>query len=193
MASKKSKNTGLIVALLIVSIAGGAVMGAYVVSTPGALHVAQDMLREKPTSKAPKEPPQRLIPHYDNGNLTFEKQHVAIPASEDARVFLVNDYLSQLHKQGLGNPKARALGIDMHGGVAYLDFNNEFEDSYGTMDEGTVLNGILTTLGQFPEIDKVQFEINGKSLDSFGNIDLTQPQDVIRPGEKPQTTSDMQP
>ena len=190
MASKKSKNTGLVVMLLIVSIAGGAVMGAYVVSTPGALHVAEDMRRAKETAKAPKEPPQRLIPRYNsNGELTFQKEHVAIPAGEDARVYLINDYLKQLHEKGLGDPKAKALGIDLHNGIASVDFNQAFEESYGSMDEATLLQGIESVLGQFPDIDKVEFRIEGRTMQTTGNIDLTQPQDVIRPGQKPTDTS----
>jgi spore germination protein GerM len=104
-------------------------------------------------------------------------------------VFLVNEYLNQLHARGLGDKSARVIGIDVRNGTAFLAFNPAFEQTYGTSDEGIVLNGILRTLSQFPEIEKVQFEIDGKPMDTLGNIDLSQPQIVTGPGVAPVSTS----
>jgi germination protein M len=182
MASKKSKNTGLVVTLLIVSLAGGAVMGAYVINTPNALHVPADMRRQKVAAHTTAAP-QRLVPHVaKDGTTTFTVQDIKIPAGEDERAYLVNDYLKQVHASGLGNKDAKALGVDVRDGTAYVDFNKAFDESFGTMDEATLINGILRTLGQYPEIEKVQFSIDGKPMETTGNIDLTSPQPVIRPG-----------
>ena len=186
MASKKSKNTGLVVILLMLSIAGGVVLGAYVVTTPNALHVPIDMRREKPVAahKETQGPTDRLVPIVDkDGVAHFEHQKVNIPKGVDPKVFLLNDYLEELHSRGLGDKNARALGVDVHDRIAYVDFNRAFEQTYGTMDEGNVLRGIESVLGQFPEIDKVAFYIEGKPMETTGNVDLTQPQDVIRPDQ----------
>ena len=188
MASKKSKNTGLAIVLLIASVAGGIVMGAYVIDTPAAQHVT-DVVKKETTPKESvssrrEQTINRLIPHAGkDGIATFEPQQITIPAGEDPRVYLVNDYLKQLHDKGLGNKNAKLLGIDVRNRIAYADFNRAFDESYGTMDEANVLRGIEATLGQFPEIDKIAFQVDGKAMDTTGNIDLTDPQNVIRPGD----------
>lgn len=190
MASKKSKNTGLVITMLVVSIVGGALLGVYVVDTPAAARVPQDLRREKPVVKT-TQVPGRLVPRVQkDGRVTFQLENVKVPAGQDERVFLINDLLKQLHDHGLGDSNARALGVDVHDRIAYIDFNSAFEKTYGTMDEGTVLNGILSTMGQFSNIDKVKFEINGKSMETLGNVDLTEAQDVIRPGQKLEDSGD---
>ena len=185
MASRKSNKVSIIASLLIVSLVGGSVMGAYVLETPAAQHVSPNLRRTDKTAAAKSQiTPKRIVPHAGNGVTTFTQGDIKIPPGVDARVYLVNDYLGQLHGKGLGNSDAKALGVDIRNGTAYLDMNRAFEETYGTMDEGTVLNGILTVLGQFPEINEVQFEIDGKPMETTGNIDLTQPQPVIRPGQQ---------
>jgi|SRR5579885_348095 len=182
MASKKSKTTGTVVVMLIVSIVGGALIGAYVMSTPDALHVPADLRRQdQVAAKTQDQHGKRFIPSADqHGQLKLDGRVVTIPKGEDPHVYLVNQYLDDLHAKGLGKKDARLLGVDVRGGTAYADFNQSFDETYGTSDEGNVLNGILTTFGQFPEIDRVQFEIDGKPMETTGNVDLSQPQDVIR-------------
>lgn len=191
MASKKSKNTGIVITLLVISIAGGAALGAYVVETPAALHVPTSERKVKVLAKEPSQGPMKLVPHVEkDGTVSFDRQSITIPHGQDPRVYLVNEYLKTLHAQGLGDKDARALGIYISSdGIAHLDFNQAFDESYGSMDEGTVLNGIEATLGQFPEIDQIQFEIDNKPMQTTGNIDLSQPVPVIRPGEPITQTS----
>lgn len=183
MASRKSKNNGVIASLLLISLVGGAVMGAYVVTTPNARKVPADLRREDRTSAKSPDKVHALVPRMNGHDLSFEKHDVTAPDGVDRRVFVVNEYLKELHSKDIGNAKARAIGIDVRDGTAYLDFNSSFEETYGTEDEATVVNGILTTLGQFPEIERVQFEIEGKAMDSLGDLDLSTPQPVIRPGK----------
>jgi hypothetical protein len=186
MASRKSNKIPIIASLLIVSLLGGAVTSAYVLTTPAAQHVPPDLRRaDKAQAKAPTNSQaneKRIVPRTGSEGTTFATADIKFPPGVDHRVYLVNDYLGQLHGKGLGKPDAKALGVDVRDGTAYLDLNSAFDETYGTQDEGTVLNGILTVLGQYPEIDQVQFEINGKPMETTGNVDLTVPQPVIRPG-----------
>lgn len=182
MASRKSRNNGVIGSLLLISLVGGAVMGAYVITTPDARKVPANLRRVDRTSAKNADMVHALVPKMHGHDLSFEKHNVVAPDGVDQRVFVVNEYLKELHSKGIGDAKAKAVGIDVRNGIAYLDFNSAFEETYGTEDEGVVLNGILTSLGQFPEIEKVQFEIDGKAMDSLGDVDLTEPQPVIRQG-----------
>jgi len=175
MASKKKNNTGLVVTMLIVSVVGGALVGAYVMTTPDAQHIPTALKRD-PSTVSAKETDQstgyRLTPRNDG---SFGRIKVDIPRGQNARTFLVNAYLDDLHAKGLGNKNAKLLGVSVINGVAYLDFNQAFSETYGTDDEGTVLNGIQQTLAQFPEIQKMQLRINGQNMESLGNVDLSKP------------------
>lgn len=159
-------------------------MGAYVLTTPDAQKVPVPLRRE--TSRRPKAPISSsvnvMMPEIKGGQLRLSKRSETAPKGEDPRIFVVNEYLRQLHEKGLGDSKARAIGIDLMDGVAHISFNPAFEQTYGTDDEGVILNGIAASLGQFPDIEKIQYEVEGKPMDSLGNVDLTEPQPVIRPG-----------
>lgn len=195
MANRKSNKIPIIASLLLVSAVGGSVLGAYVLTTPIAQHVPPALRRA--TKVAAKEPDNemRVVPHASaSGGTKFDTAAIKFPPGVDHRVYLVNDFLGQLHGKGLGNPDAKAIGIDVRDGTAYLDFNRAFDQSTGTSDEGTILNGILLVLGQYPDIDNVQFEVEGKPMESLGNVDLTTPQPVLRPGQAQElSTSGMNP
>jgi len=195
MASRKSNKIPIIASLLLVSLVGGSVMGAYVLTTPVAQHVPPALRRvTTATAKEPSGEERRVVPHASaSGGTKFETADIKFPPGVDHRVYLVNDFLGQLHGKGLGNPDAKAIGIDVRDGTAYLDFNRAFDESTGSNDEGTILNGILLALGQYPDINQVQFEVEGKPMESLGNVDLTTPQPVLRPGEAPAGTSNMAP
>jgi hypothetical protein len=96
-------------------------------------------------------------------------------------VFAVNEFLTQAAFLPKG---ARLVSARVHDGLAELDFSPEVAKTYGTDDERTLVNGILTAVGQFPEIKSATFLSGGKPIDSLGNIDLSEPQPVQRPDEK---------
>ena len=116
-----------------------------------------------------------VIPTYDE-NLDFRSEPVKVPEGVDQTVFAVNLFLDQLDDVGSGGVER----IELNNGIASVYFSSEFRRSYGTEDEQILVNGLLVTLGQFPEIDFVKFYAGGRPLETFGNIDLTDPLPVIR-------------
>ncbi len=118
-----------------------------------------------------------VTPRYDGENLKFDKVKTSVPAGADAVVFAVNDFLLQ---SKLAPKQARLLSCKIDQGTAELDFNKAFETTYGTEDERTILTGILTAMGQFKSVERVLFLIEGKPLETLGNVDLTTPQKVVR-------------
>jgi len=118
-------------------------------------------------------------PVSDSGQLHFAKKAVEVPDGEDAKVFVVNQFLQDTK---IADPGARLLSVDIQSGVASLYFNGAMNQTHGTDDESALLNGILTNLGQFPDVRNVLFYAQGKPIESFGNVDLTEPQPVIRDG-----------
>ncbi|MCH7903019.1 MAG: GerMN domain-containing protein [Armatimonadetes bacterium] len=117
-----------------------------------------------------------VIPTYDE-KLDFSSEPVKVPEGVDQTVFAVNLFLDQLD---VVPSDAVAEKIELNNGIASVYFSSEFRRSYGTEDEQILVNGLLVTLGQFPEIEFAKFYAGGRPLETFGNIDLTDPLPVIR-------------
>lgn len=178
MASKTKSIWLLLVgsALLV----GG--LAAYVRFTP-AREVPADLRRPATVSQNGRQPAEVqkvlvLHPRYQDNDLKFDQTEASVPAGEDKVVFAVNQFLD---KASFVAKEVRLRSVKVEKGMATLDFSEAFATSYGTDDERTVVNGILTAVGQFPEIETVKFLANGKPIDSLGNIELTDPQPVLRP------------
>jgi hypothetical protein len=175
----KSKN-GLIGALLVVGLVGGVMIGAYVVNTPDALRVRDSDRRVKPapsvTSRTNSSP--QVFRHKVVGtDVIYEQSPADIPPGADAKVWVVNEFLKS---SGIASADARLLGADVRDGIAYLDFNKAFNTTYGSEEESILVNGILATMAQFPDVQKVQFQVEGEPLDTLGHIELTDPQPVVQ-------------
>lgn len=119
-------------------------------------------------------------PHWQDSNLTFSRKRLSVPDGEDPKVFAVNQFLANTK---IADPSAKLLSVDVKNGVAALSFNAAMDATFGTEDEETLLNGLLATLSQFPDVEKAEFYANGKHIDTFGNVDLTEPQPVHGVGE----------
>lgn len=184
--SSNPKRGPLMAAFIITGLVGGVLVGSYVLTTPDALRLPEAL--RKPRTDTDAKPveantqgPKLLVPRNTGAaDLRFDKVDEPIPPGADARVHLINRFL-QVTK--IANPEARAIGIDVRSGLAVLSLNKAFGESQGSFDERVLVNGILATLGQFPEIDRVQFEVDGQQLETLGNIDLSEPQAVIRATE----------
>ncbi len=176
MASKGDKSFITSVLLVCVIVAVG--IAAYVKLAPA------DKIDDKIVTTEDQEGGvgvQLLTPYYVENELRFKQEPAEVPANTDPKVFAVNRYLrtTKFVPQG-----AEVLTCTVDNSIATLDFNGAFATSYGTDDESTVVNGILATMGQFPDVAFVRFTVEGRPLETLGNLDLTDPQDVIRlPGD----------
>lgn len=178
MASKKTlwlllASSGLLV--------GG--LAAYVRFSP-AREVPPDMRRPPTASqgdnKTPATPTKVIVltPQFQDNELRFDQKEEQLPPGEDKIAFAVKGFLGHLNFLPAG---ADLKSVKVTDGLAELDFGAPFNTSYGTDDERTIVNGILTAVGQFPEIRSVRFLAGGKPIESLGNIELTDPQPVLRP------------
>ncbi|MCB0824671.1 MAG: GerMN domain-containing protein [Armatimonadetes bacterium] len=118
-----------------------------------------------------------FTPDFSTDDLTFTSKSIDVPAGADLHTFAVNQYLAQISSVP---ESARVKSCTVDTTVATLDFDSTILAGYGTMEEQAIVNGILTTMGQFPDVNAVQFRVDGKIVESFGNIELTIPQKVLR-------------
>ncbi len=129
------------------------------------------------TAKLEEGKAKVFTPKMDGATPVLEEQHLDVPKGEDPAVFSVNEFLTRSHVTPDG---AKLLGVDVDPeGVATLSFNQKFRQSYGSTDEKTLLDGIRSSLGQFPKIKRIRFTIEGEILESLGNVDLSEPIDVL--------------
>jgi spore germination protein GerM len=64
---------------------------------------------------------------------------------------------------------ARLLGLEVVQGIATVDLSREFEPSSGTTGELLTLAQVVYTLTQFPTVDAVRFELEGKEPRLFAS------------------------
>lgn len=178
MASKGS-NTGLVALMALAAAVAGALV-AYVRTTPAADKVPPDIRRIEPGQSQPVEAQNSevkvYIPRAKGMDTIWDAQTTTVPKREDARVFAVNSFL---RSTTITNSDARLLNVDIHAGVADLHFNPAFNESVGTGDEKTLLDGIRLSLGQFSDIQKIAFFSDGQKMLTLGNVDLAEPLNVL--------------
>lgn len=117
------------------------------------------------------------VPVFNDQVLGFEESEVSVPAGVDPKVAAVNAFLKASR---VADPGAEVLGVDVRGGTAHLDFNEAFRTGMGSMDEATLISGLCATLGQFPDVLRIELYVGGERVQELGHLDLSEPQGVIR-------------
>lgn len=172
MAKGSDKN--LIVSIVMVSVVLLLALLAYVKFAPADVVPQEKEVKEdKPVGGGVR----LLTPYYKDNELAFRTSDVEVPPGVDKYVFVVNQYLRSVEAV----PKDALLETcTVKDGVATLDFNEAFRTTYGTDDESTLINGLLTVMGQFDDVLFVKVLIKGQKVETLGNYDLIDPQQVQR-------------
>lgn len=190
--NKRSKLPFLIVAVLC----GGAVWAvadyvkvAHADKVPAYEHRPTESTKPETdvtVSSSPRKTPTSaqnqvmvFAPVKGSGQVEFSSEAVNVPDDEDPKVFAVNELL---HSLKVTDPDARLMSVEMVDSTAVLHFNAPMNHTMGEDDESYLVNGITKTMAQFPEVKKVQFYAEDKRIETFGSIDLSEPQPV---GEAP--------
>lgn len=174
----KRRNLRPLLGLIAASALGVTALAIYVKFTPA--NVVPESQR-KTVRQEQREPRADKVvvykPTYVDQELVFQESEKTVPKGEDRVVYAVNALLESIPAVEKG---ARLRSVKVVGHMAELDFTTAFETTYGTDDERTILNGILTVLGQFPEIETARFLVDGHPIESLGNVELVDPQPVLR-------------
>lgn len=181
MASKKKKQKnmrgGPFLAMIAVGALGLGALAAYV-KYGGASRVPDEVRRvesvQQSTSQKEDAPESVTLvtPTREGTELKLGTHKSDVPAGEDPRIFALNHFLRE---SKIVPADARAVGIQVKDGVALVDVSPSFNQTYGSFDEEALLKGLCATLAQFKGIDKVQFFVDGKPVETLGNVDLTEP------------------
>lgn len=187
MAKKNRNPNGLLYSLLLIGAMGTAALSYYAGRPPANTVAPTEQRSERlPEHQEKKDRPAVkkddvtvLKPNVSKeGDITFEKHTEKVPAGEDKYVYSINRFLQEGNLVG---PAAKALSAKLNGDTLTIDFSPELLSGYSSTDEGTIVNGITTAAGQFPEVNKVQITVEGQPIDSLGHLELAQPLPIQRP------------
>ena len=87
-------------------------------------------------------------------------------------------------------PGTDVRSVKVEGDTATVDFNQNFASrGQGSFTERMMVNAVVCTLTEFPEIRKVKFLVEGKDIDTIsGHMDLLEPlkrnPDVLKKADK---------
>ena len=87
-------------------------------------------------------------------------------------------------------PGTDVRSVKVEGDTATVDFNQNFaSQGQGSFTERMMVNAVVCTLTEFPEIKKVKFLVEGKDIDTIsGHMDLLEPlkrnPDVLKKADK---------
>lgn len=138
-----------------------------------AKKVPEDLRIRNDSGQAEKADDVKVFtPEYNDGNLKFEQKPTHSPEGQDPVVFAINGFLQS---SKVAAPDAKCLSAKQQGDTMILDFNAPFHQTYGTEDEQTLLVGLGKTVGQFKGVRKVQILVEGKPIETLGNVELTVP------------------
>jgi spore germination protein GerM len=103
-------------------------------------------------------------------------------AKDPIEIALVS-LIKQGDKPGMANPIPKGthlLDWKLKSGLITVNLSHEFKDNFtgGAETEGLTIDSITRTLGQFPKIKRVRILVEGQTIDTLGNIDLSHDLDV---------------
>ena len=182
---------GAVFVLMLAAAMGLGVLAAYVRSNPQAARVPDTMRRADPTdagthvkrtksrsndsgSEDTTVPETLMIGIPRDGSVALEPIQATLPEGTDKLVFVGNQVFKAFGKDG-----ARVLRVDVVDGLATVQCNPKII-GFGSIEEGQFLKSIAMTFGQFDEINKVEFMIEGQKVDTLGNVEISDGIKVIR-------------
>jgi hypothetical protein len=107
-----------------------------------------------------------------------QKEAVVVPTAPGGMT-PIKDALTRLLAEQSSSPfpkGTRLIALDVKEGIAVLDFSKEFHAlaNSGDTTESMAMKALRSTLGEFPEVQKMRVTVEGKPFDSQ-NTDWTTP------------------
>ena len=156
--------------ILIVLVAVFLVLGSY-------------MVLIAPTQDSPAQPDHVLIYLIEATPTDFflipvERQIAQAPTPVVALQALLHGPLDHENLHESVPHSATLLDLTVHDGLASANFSSELVKDFpgGSLTEACLLEAIVNTLTEFPEIDRVQILVEGEIVESIGgHILITKP------------------
>jgi len=133
-------------------------------------------------SPSPGAPPSAVgyrVVHSADGAAHLERLRVPLKGDEEPAVTALN-HMAKINDSPLPKgtrAKSVTFGDD---GLATVDFNAALRDNFegGDQAEALMWNAIIATVGQFPNVKRVQILVDGEKASIGGMQDTTQPMPI---------------
>lgn len=109
--------------------------------------------------------------------------HVGVPSTPRVGVTAVEWLLRGPAEQGVETAipaGTRLLGLNIEDGIATVDLTAEFEEGGGSLSMTMRLAQVVFTLTQFPTVDGVRFQLDGREVDVFSGEGIVLDHPVTR-------------
>ncbi|MBL8048164.1 MAG: GerMN domain-containing protein [Chthonomonas sp.] len=186
MSAKKRNSHRLALIGVAAAVVGG--LAAYAKMqgnrVPEAEMRSERLPQHQPVDK--RQPPQTKVEKakdeveivrvdYQSEDYKVERDKRKLEAGQSPYLVAVNASLAHVTAVPAG---AVATSAKLDGSVLKLDFATPFRKTYGTAEEGEILNTITEALKQFGEVKSVLITEGGQPIESLGSVELTEPLEV---------------
>lgn len=134
-------------------------------------------------SAEPKEEKEKITLYFGDQDAMYliPEERFVVKGNKKLEEVVIEELI-----QGPKNPdlfqtvpkEAKLISLEVVDGVAYVNFNQDFQTKHwgGSAGEAMTLYSITNSLAELPEIDKVQFLLEGKKQEAIlGHADTTEP------------------
>ena len=134
-------------------------------------------------SAEPKEEKEKITLYFGDQDAMYliPEERVVVKGNKKLEEVVIEELI-----QGPKNPdlfqtvpkEAKLISLEVVDGVAYVNFNQDFQTKHwgGSAGELMTVYSITNSLAELPEIDKVQFLLEGKKQEAIlGHADTTEP------------------
>lgn len=167
---------GLVLLLALVAVGCGKKTGTV---QEGSSQGPENSAKPAPTQPAPTQEKVTLYFGDREAMYLLPEEREVIKGEESLETVIINELI-----KGPQNASAvrtvpedsKLLSVSVAEGVAYVNFSKEFQAKHwgGSAGESMTLYSIVNSLAQLPEIEKVQFLLEGNKEESIlGHADTT--------------------
>ena len=135
----------------------------------GSETIVETVDPEEPTETVGSENLRELEVWFTEGEGLY-RTHATVQATPRLGAAALEVLLRGPQEPGIDTaipPGTRLLGLSIDDGVAYVDLSSEFESGGGSLSMTIRLAQVVYTLTQFPTVEGVRFELDGRPVDVF--------------------------
>lgn len=112
----------------------------------------------------------------DESGLVSEDRTIKITDQQPTEQYIINELIKgtrdKAHHQSLISPKTVLMSVDIEDNICYLNFKSAFlsENTGSAEHDRLVIYSIVNSLTELESINRVQFYMDGKRVESFGTV-----------------------
>lgn len=120
------------------------------------------------------------FPNRETGMLNKEERTVKVTDQQPVEQYIINELISGTDDEKLNqalNKATSLLSVDTYGDLCFVNFKADFLDKNSGSEEKEKLAvySVVNSLTELENIKRVQFLMDGKKVEKFGELDINSP------------------